>query len=402
MNNKSKILIVDDKTENLIALEKILCDIDADLIRAASGNEALEKILDYDFSLALIDVQMPGMDGYETVELMRHDEKAKFIPVIFVSAIYSEMRYILKGMESGAVDFITKPIIPELLKGKVRVFLDHHKNILELKNAKDEIKKHRDHLEDIVKERTKELNKAKLMAEIANRAKSEFLANMSHELKTPLNSVIGFSKLMKMGYDKKMYDEHIDNILNAGTNLLKLINEILDFSKIETDTMKFKRKQIPLYNIISLCVSYVSTSALNKRISILNELEVREEINIIGDSKKLQQVFTHLLSNAIKFTNEGGRIKIASKLKNGYVNIDVIDNGIGIKDEYQELIFDKFSLINSKFNRKEYGTGLGLAITKLIVEKHGGSISVKSKEGKGSTFSVNLPCEEQLITITQN
>ncbi len=394
MENKPKILIVDDREENLIALEKILKELDAELIRASSGNEALEKVLKYDFSLALIDIQMPDMDGYETVELMRQDEKSKLLPVIFISAIYSENQHLIKGIETGAVDFITKPIVPEILRGKVRVFLDLHRYIIKLKKAEEEIKKHRDHLEDIVKERTAELVKAKDMADIANRAKSEFLTNMSHELKTPLNSIIGFSKLMKMGYDEETFENNANNILNSGTHLLKLINEILDFAKIETGRIKFKKKPVLINNIIALCITDVSDQAVDKKIDIHNGLKEKEDIPVIGDSSKLQQVFTHLLTNAIKFTENGGPIKIASRFDNGFIEIDIIDNGIGINKEHQEYIFDKFSLLNYKFNRKEYGTGLGLAITRIIVENHGGTISVSSKVGSGSTFKVRLPYSE--------
>ncbi|MDY6934715.1 MAG: diguanylate cyclase [Spirochaetota bacterium] len=141
MVNKFKILIVDDKVENLIALERLLADLDLEFIRASSGNEALAKTLEYEFTLALIDVQMPEMDGYETVELLRQDDKSKLLPIIFVSAIYKNDYYQIKGIETGAVDFITKPIIPEILLGKVRVFLDlyRHRKELEEKNKQLEI-----------------------------------------------------------------------------------------------------------------------------------------------------------------------------------------------------------------------------------------------------------------------
>ncbi|MCU0822575.1 MAG: hybrid sensor histidine kinase/response regulator [Spirochaetes bacterium] len=391
MQYKPKILIVDDKIENLVALEKILDDIDAELIRAKSGNEALEKVLEHDFSLALIDVQMPEMDGFETVELMRQDDKTRLLPVIFISAIYSEEQYLIKGIETGAVDFITKPIIPKILKGKVRIFLDLHKYITELKVAEKEISRHRDHLEEIVKERTEDLIKAKEMAESANRAKSEFLANMSHELKTPLNSILGFSKLLKMGYEEESYKNHIDNIYNAGQHLFKMITGILDFSKLEAGITKLDKRAIPLDSILSICVSSIMEDALKKNIVINNQIRKDKGFYVSGDPKLLQQAFTNLLSNAVKFTGEGGKVDIVTEAVNGYMEIDIIDNGIGIKKELQEYIFEKFTLVDSKFNRKEYGAGLGLAITKIIIQSHGGTISVKSSEGEGSTFKVSIP-----------
>ena len=396
MHYKPKILIVDDKIENLVALENILEDIDADLIRARSGNEALEKSLEHDFSLTLIDVQMPEMDGFETVELMRQDDKTRHLPVIFVSAIYSEEQYLIKGIETGAMDFITKPIIPQILKGKVRIFLDLHKYITELKIAEKEIADHRDHLEEIVKERTEDLLKVKNMAESANRAKSEFLANMSHELKTPLNSIIGFSKLLKMGYDKESYQNHIENIHNAGQHLLKLITGILDFSKLEAGITRFNKTTLPIDSIISICISGIAEDASKKNIRIINETRKDTAQNVTGDPKLLQQAFTQLLCNAIKFSPAGGEVKVKTLMADGFVEIDIIDKGIGIKEEFQEYIFEKFTLVDSKFNRKEYGAGLGLPITKIIIKNHGGTISVKSKEGEGSTFTVRIPL------ITQN
>lgn len=178
---KPKILIVDDLVENLISLEAILEDFDIDIVRAFTGEDALKLSLKEEFALAILDVQMPGMNGYETLEMMRQRKKTKFLPVIFVSAIHQSDLHIIKGIETGAVDFIPKPIIPDILKGKVRVFLDLYLQ-----------RKKLDNLLSQMEEANLNLKIAKDKAEVATRTKSMFLANMSHEIRTPLNGVIGY------------------------------------------------------------------------------------------------------------------------------------------------------------------------------------------------------------------
>jgi DNA-binding response OmpR family regulator len=201
MHEKPKILIVDDLKENLITLERTLTGFDVEFVRALSGNEALTQTLKNDFALAIMDVQMPDMDGFETVQLMRKSNATKSLPVIFVSAIYNDEFYIVKGIDSGAVDFITKPIVPEILKGKVRVFLDLYKQRKDLDILVDKLEKTNEELTKEVEERVKseqilqenqiKLKQAKEKAEAATASKSIFLANMSHEIRTPMNGIIG-------------------------------------------------------------------------------------------------------------------------------------------------------------------------------------------------------------------
>ncbi|MCK5716882.1 MAG: response regulator, partial [Thiomargarita sp.] len=261
MTNKPKILLVDDKIENIIALEKLLANQNVEFIRTLSGNEALAMTLHHEFALALIDVQMPEMDGFETVTMMRSNFETQYLPILFISAIYSDNYYRIKGIKVGAVDFITKPIVSEILLGKVQIFLDLYvqRKELEIKNqalsqaiikreqAETALKEHHQHLEELVEERTIELKKSKEIAEVANRAKSTFLANMSHELRTPLNGILGYTQIFKRDHTlTKEQQKGIDIIHRGGEYLLTLISDILDLSRIEAGRVEIYPSELSL------------------------------------------------------------------------------------------------------------------------------------------------------------
>ena len=315
-----------------------------------------------------------------------------------------------KYFDTIAKNFLNNPSVSGIVFNAHNI-TERKKNENDLTNFKEQLKerinkrtaelvKINDELVNEVYERKlteKELTRARQEAEKSSRSKSEFLANMSHELRTPLNSIIGFSKLMKMGFDSESYDEHVDNIISSGVHLLRLINDILDLSKIEAGKMKFEKNPVDLNNIISTCISQVSVLAVDKKIEIINNVKVKCEIEITGDERMLNQVFINLLNNALKFSTNGSQIKLISKLNKNFVEVHVIDNGVGIKKENQGYIFEKFSQVETRLDRSTEGTGLGLAITKEIIGVHNGTISLKSAEGKGSTFIVALPYLKPLV-----
>jgi signal transduction histidine kinase len=444
-DGRVNILMVDDRPENLLALEAILEPLGERLVRAYSGSEALAKVLRHDFAVILMDVQMPGMDGFETAALIKEREKSRHIPIIFVTAISKDQQYVFKGYSAGAVDYISKPFDADILRSKVTVFCELFRKSEQVRQQGELLRQHdllereramaareaeimRHHVDELVGARD-EAEMARSLAERANRAKSEFISSISHELRTPLNAIIGFSKLLlnpRVGELNEDQTAYTGDIVQSAEHLLQLINDLLDLSKIEAGKLTLEVSEFVLNEVLqeSLIVVRERAKQQNLELSVQIAPEI-EGLVIAADRRKLKQILFNLLSNAAKFTPESGTITVKAHLtsstglepcgdgtnepelndaepgednlletaSNNSVVICVEDTGIGIAPENQERIFSAFEQVDSSYARRQQGTGLGLALTRRLVELHGGNIGLESEIGQGSRFYFCLPLD---------
>jgi PAS domain S-box-containing protein len=514
---QANILLVDDRPANLLALEAVLKPLGHRLVPAHSGAEALKRLLEEEFAVILMDVQMPGLDGYQTVALIKQRERCRQVPILFVTAINKDLEHVVKGYSCGAVDYILKPIEPFVLRAKVAALVDlylkeqrvkadqeklrvaereaqaqrtearfrsltesiplcvwaadadgrvqycnrawldysglsaeasaglgfmnaiHPQQRDQVRSAWREsvqagrpfemeflLRRERDgahgwHLCRAVPERDDKGNvtgwiatatdidaqkrseqerartlaaeqHAREVAEAANRSKDQFLALLSHELRNPLNSILGWARMLHCGnLDGERGARAIAAIERNAEAQAKLVEDLLDISHVVAGKLRVQRRRASLGRVVKLAADTVRLEAEAKQIQLDVAVDATDD-SILADTDRLQQVVWNLLSNAIKFTPSGGRVEVDVRRVGLEVELRITDTGRGIAESLLPDIFERFHQTDSPTTRAHSGLGLGLAIARHLVELHEGTIRAGSPgEGKGSTFSVRLP-----------
>jgi signal transduction histidine kinase len=400
------LLLVDDRPENLLALEAILEPLGQSLIRANSGPEALKQVLASEFAAILLDVQMPGMNGFEVAEIIKSREKSRTIPIIFLSAISKEDAYVFKGYSMGAVDYVFKPFNPDVLRSKVAVFVDLYLKQGEIQRQGDLLREsqkreleleHRTSLLEAearsaakLSQMNDELHRRQVALEQAMGARNRFYASMSHELRTPINAVIGYSTLMLdniYGPLNAKQKEGLQRTLKAARHLLELVNDVLDLSKIEAGKIELSLQPVMFPALIEDLFVTVRPLADEYGSTLSLDME-SESFNIVSDPRRVRQILLNLLSNAIKF-GEGKPIRVVCKqCEDKGVEMEVVDEGVGIAKEDITRIFEEFVQVSES---KQPGTGLGLPISRRLAQLLDGSLTVCSTPGQGSSFRLTLP-----------
>ena len=420
-----RILLVDDNPSRLLAYRAILDPLGEILVEASSGMEALRRVMSEDFAVILLDVNMPEMDGFETASLIHQHPRFEKTPIIFVSAVNVSDLDRLRGSKLGAVDYVMVPIIPEILRSKVRGLAELFRKRTELQglNARlaDANKElalanealHADRAREVhklnesLRATNAELERAnrELQAEIvermrvedrlreADRRKDEFLATLAHELRNPLAPIQSALNVRRLARpDPDPGERELQSLLERQMrHLVRLVDDLLDVSRITRDRLELRSEVLTLAPVLEAALETVQPllDAAGQGVDLAMP---QSPLFLSGDPQRLAQVFANLLSNASKFSAQGARIALSASVEGDAVEVSVRDSGIGLDPAQQAFIFDLFAQVDTSLERARGGLGIGLTLARRLVELHGGRLSAASGGlGRGSEFIVRLP-----------
>jgi signal transduction histidine kinase len=393
------ILLVDDQPAKLLSYEAMLGDLGETLIKARSAREALDHLLKTDVAVVLVDVNMPELNGFELATMMREHPRFQRLPIIFVSGVHLTDFDALRGYAAGAVDYIPVPVVPEILRAKVSIFVDLYRKTQETARL------NRD-LERLVAERTAELERVaaglrdrEQALQEADRMKDEFLATLAHEIRNPLAPILAAVQLMRMPQVPDAQRTRArDMIERQVEHLVRLVDDLLDISRITRGVITLQQEKLSVADVITRAVE-TSRPIIDARGHELHIAQPQSPLVVYGDMTRLSQVVSNLLNNAAKFTPEAGRIDLTVKRIGNAIDVTITDSGIGIAPEMLPKVFDLFTQVDRAQHHGTPGLGIGLALVRRLVEMHGGDVTARSEGlGRGAQLTVRLPLapEQQL------
>jgi len=377
---KINILIVDDNVDNLQALELALERDELIVFTTASPKNVIQICIENDISIALIDVKMPDIDGFELLDIIKANPLTEHIMVILITGYSMSSDHVVKGLSNGAVDYLFKPLDLYITIAKVN-------SLITLVNYQKEIKKKNEELESYQHELFKEIRKT----EKSKIIKENFLANMSHEIRTPLNAIIGLTHLLKDSSVNNDQQEMIRLMEYSSNSLLGIVNDILESAKIDAGKVEIIRTETNVVNLIETICDLTRPMANEKGLKLLCEIDDDVPTMIMADALRLNQIMMNIINNAIKFTIQGN-VTVSLKMvekddEKVMLQFVVKDSGIGIPKSSIEKIFTRFEQVEDKTWQKFGGTGLGLSIVKRLIKLKGGTLNVESELGVGTTFT---------------
>jgi signal transduction histidine kinase len=390
------ILVVDDNQANLVAVEAALSPLGRKLVFAHSGVEALGKLLEQDFALIILDVAMPGMDGFETAKMVRARDKNRATPIIFVTGMSWQDDAVIRGYELGAFDFLMKPVRPEVLRAKASVFVQLQERTIELKAKADELREaqSRAHEREMLAQRRRFETEVmeRQMAQLAetDRRKDEFLAILAHELRNPLQPLQTAVEVLEHDPDKPVPARIRGIVQRQVHHITRMVDDLLDVARFTAGKLELRRELVKIEDIVDESVTSCR-GAIDARKHAIEVVGGKQPAIVNGDAVRLVQVISNLLNNAAKYTDPGGKLVVSWGIEGGNAFVKVTDNGKGIPREVLPRVFDMFVQERVRSSGAG-GLGLGLGLVKRLVELHGGTVKASSDgQDRGSTFCLEIP-----------